>query len=186
MKDTGEIVPDHYQDECAFFRYNVVRLWEQDAADIMRHEGLLPLAVLCRTDTEPAQLLRAVAQQIREIAASDERREQIGATQILAGLRFPNSLIYQILKGTDMLEESTVYQDILQRGVQRGLQTGLEQGKKQMALDLVEERFGPPTPWVRRTIEAMPANLVSELGRRLLLDLKNTAELRAWLRAHSR
>ena len=54
-----------------------------------------------------------------------------------------------------------------------------------MVLRQVEWRFGPPTPWVSRTIEAMPANLVEELGRRLF-DLKNTAELRAWLRANSR
>ncbi len=80
-----------------------------------------------------------------------------------------------------MLEESTVYQDIFQRGVQIGLQAG----KKRIVLCQIEGRFGPPTPWVRRTIEALPVNLVEELGCRLL-DLKTTAELRAWLRAHSR
>ena len=53
---------------------------------------------------------------------------------MLAGLRYDTNLIYHTLKESNMLEESTVYQDILQKGEQRG--------EKKIALLQLEERFG--------------------------------------------
>ena len=131
LQDSGLAVPDQYQDESAFLRYNVVRLWETNPQDLWEHEGLLPLAVLCHTDGPGGQLLQTVAEHIASLDSLAERREKTAMTRVLAGLRFPLKLVSEILLETEMLEESVVYQDILQRGVQRGVQQGVQQGLEQ-------------------------------------------------------
>jgi predicted transposase YdaD len=43
--------------------------------------------------------------------------------------------------GKDIVEESWVYQEILQRGVEKGLQQGIQQGVQQGILKLLQKRF---------------------------------------------
>lgn len=76
LKDTGVAVPDQYQDGAAFLRYNVVRLWEQNPQEILAHEGLMPLAVLCHTDEPGGHLLQTVAAHIASLDSLTERREK--------------------------------------------------------------------------------------------------------------
>lgn len=47
---------------------------------------------------------------------------------ILMGLRYANPLIEQLLEGVIAMEESTVYQAILRKGMQQGLDRGRESG----------------------------------------------------------
>jgi predicted transposase YdaD len=50
-----------------------------------------------------------------------DRQDTAGYTEILAGLRFEKSLIRQLLS-EDIMQESVIYQDILQKGEQKGEQ----------------------------------------------------------------
>lgn len=47
-------------------RYRVVRMWEQDPTPLLANPGLLPLAVLARTDA-PTSLLQQVADLVEQI-----------------------------------------------------------------------------------------------------------------------
>ena len=178
-----------YQDENAYLRYNVVKLWEQPPDELLRHDGLLPLATLCRADGKPAQLLSAVAQQIEAIGDLATRREQIGMAQVLAGLRFAQGLVFKILREAEMLEESTVYQYIFQRGEQRGeqrgVQLGAEQGKRELVSHQLDRRFGPLQTRLQKQIEKLSTARLEELSL-ALFDLRDVAELRAWLKTHGR
>lgn len=51
LKETEELIPNRYEDERTVHGYDVVRLWEEEPAELMKHDGLLPLATLCRTES---------------------------------------------------------------------------------------------------------------------------------------
>src|SRR5574341_1080935 len=130
LKQTGEEIPDRYEDERTLHIYDVVRVWEQNPAELMKHEGLLPLATLCRAESGE-KLLSEVAARINQIKSRERRREALNWSRMLAGLRYDKSLIYRIMKESDMLEESVVYQDILQKGRRSGLQEGRQEGAEE-------------------------------------------------------
>jgi predicted transposase YdaD len=70
LKQTAGEIPDRYEDEWTLHRYNVVKLWEQDPVELLKHQGLLPLATLCRTDSGE-KLLGTVAAQIKRIKSRE-------------------------------------------------------------------------------------------------------------------
>jgi predicted transposase YdaD len=183
LKPTGETIPDRYVDELTVHRYHVVKLWEQDPAVLLKHEGLLPLATLCRAESGE-KLLGEVAARIKRIKSREQRREMLNWSRMLAGLRYTPNFVYQHLKESDMLEESSVYQDILQKGERRGEQRGVQKGERRFAMLLLEERFGKLAPQTRKQIERLSAGQLEELGK-ALLHFKKLAELNAWLKQNA-
>ncbi len=175
LKQTGEEIPDRYEDERTLHIYDVVLMWEQNPAMFLKHEGLLPLATLCRAESGE-KLLGAVAAGINRIKSRDRRREALNWSRMLAGLRYNKNLIYQILKESDMLEESVVYQDILQKGEQKG--------ERKLAMLQLEERFGKLSPKIRKQIEHLPVEQIEELGK-ALLGFQSKQDLTRWLRQHA-
>lgn len=187
LKPTGEAIPDHYEDERTRHGYDVIKLWEVEPRELLRHDGLLPLATLCRAESGE-QLLTEVSARANLIKSRERRREVIGWSRVLAGLRYDPSLIYQILKESDMLEESTVYQDIFQKGAQRGLlegeQQGLQQGlqhERQLVMRLLERTLGKLSVKGRKQIERLTFDQLAALGE-ALFDFVSEKELTAWLK----
>jgi len=86
LKETLEEVPDRYEDEHTLHRYRVIKMWEQDPRALLRHEGLLPLATLCRAESGE-QLLQEVAARIRRVKSRERRRDVVNLSRVLAGLR---------------------------------------------------------------------------------------------------
>jgi predicted transposase YdaD len=179
LKPTDEPIPDRYEDEATTHRYTVIKLWEQDPASLLQHEGLLPLATLCRAESGE-KLLQEVAAGIVRITSRERHGEVLNDARMLAGLRDNKKLVYQILKESDMIEESVVYQDILRKGKRRGLQEGVQRGESKFALLVLEERFGRLAPKLRKQIEHLPAPQLEALGKALLY-FKEPEELTAWL-----
>jgi predicted transposase YdaD len=191
LKPTDEPIPDRYTDERTTHSYDVVRLWEVDPAELLRHEGLLPLATLARAQSGE-KLLSEVAERIRRIASRERRREALNWSRVLAGLRYDKGLIIRILKESDMLEESVIYQDIFQkgerrgeqRGEQRGLQEGAMQEARKVALRQLEIRFGNLSVSARRRIERLDLEQLEGLCEDLL-DFKTRDDLTRWLKQHA-
>jgi predicted transposase YdaD len=69
---------------------------------------------LARTDS-PQDLLEQVAAAVDMIEERDERQNISACVQVLAGLRFPKNLITQLFR-EEVMQESVIYQDILQKG----------------------------------------------------------------------
>ncbi len=115
----------------------------------------------------------------------ERRRETLNWSRVLAGLRYDKSLIIKILKESDMLEESVIYQDIFQKGEQRGEQRGFERGAQQegrtIALRQLERRFGKLPPGVRRQIERLTVAQLEELCE-ALLDFQTQSDMLAWFK----
>ncbi|KAB8316373.1 DUF4351 domain-containing protein [Tolypothrix campylonemoides VB511288] len=74
------------------------------------------------------------------------------------------------------MQESVIYQDILQKG----LQQGEERGKKQEALELIlrqlTRRFGAIEPEIQQQIRALSITQLEELAE-ALLDFSSPSDL---------
>ncbi|HAG84036.1 MAG TPA: hypothetical protein DCL61_23510 [Cyanobacteria bacterium UBA12227] len=162
-------------------RYRVIRLWEQDPTPLLNNPALLPLAALARSDT-PITLLEQVVAQIDRIEEPYQRGNVTACVEVLAGLRFHKNIIHQLLR-EDVMQESVIYQDILQRGVQQGRQ----QGKREEAISLLirqlRRRFGTIDLSLQGQIGVLSLEQLEELGE-ALLDFKTLADLTIWLNRH--
>lgn len=175
QQTTSEIVfRQEYVDTNTRHRYRVIRIWEQDPTPLLANPALLPLAALARSDS-PNTLLEQVAAGVGMIEENDERQNISACTQILAGLRFDKNLIQQLFR-EEIMQESVIYQDILQKGEQRG--------KKQEALALIlrllPRRIGPVTPQLQEQIRSLSVPQLEDLGE-ALLDFSSETDLINWL-----
>jgi predicted transposase YdaD len=125
---------------------------------------------LTRTDS-PQGLLSQIAQSIARISDRETRQNIAAYTEILAGLKFEKDLIRQLLS-EEIMQESVIYQDILQKGKQQEAFT--------YTLRLVNRRFGDVDSSLTERIRILGANQLENLGE-ALFDFSNVADLEAWL-----
>ena len=78
-----------------------------------------------------------------------------------------------------MLEESVVYQDILQKGLQQGLQQGLQR-ERRLIMRLLERLIGKLSAKSRKQIEELDVDQLEELGE-ALVDFGGEKDLTAWI-----
>jgi predicted transposase YdaD len=111
-------------------RFTSLRLWEQNPEPLLADQALLPLAVLARSRSgTPEQLLGQVRQRLQAIADPDQRRRITSGCQLLAGLTFPPDVIQRLL-AMSILEDSSVYQYIVRKGLAEGREAGLAEGRE--------------------------------------------------------
>ena len=115
------------------FTFIVVKLWEIAAEDILQTGlvGLLPLLPL----TRDGKRHEVIEEMIEEIIAA-KQFNLLTWGEIFAGLVLKDVQDQEWLKGRfamhkDILEESWVYQEIIQEGLAKGMQKGIEQGMQQ-------------------------------------------------------
>jgi len=189
LHDNGEEVSDRYQGKGWFFPFHVVKFWEVDFEDISEHKELLPLGGLCRVKTTKENLLREVAERINEVEDKEERSEMIDMARVFAGLRLNPKIVYELLRGENMLEESSVVQGWLRRGRKEGLEKGLEKGKEEgerlAVVKLLTKRFGKLSISTKNKIENLSLKQIDNLIDSLL-DFKEKTDLTKWLREQSR
>jgi predicted transposase YdaD len=191
LTPTGEAIPNRYEDENTLHNYGVVEVYRQNPALLLRHEGLVPLATLCETESGEA-LLEKVAARINRISSREQRRDALNMSRVLAGLRYDRNVVYRTLKESDMLEESVVYQDILQKGKQRGLQEGVRkgvrkgvaQGTKSTTLRLLTVKVGRLPLKLRQQVEQLAPRQIEALSV-ALLKFDTRDDLIRWLAKHS-
>lgn len=172
---TSEIVfKNYYTDSNTRHEYRVIRLWEEDPTPLLANPALLPLATLARTNS-PQALLAQVAASVDMIEEIDERRNISASVQVLAGLRFEKGLISQLFR-EEFMQESVIYQDILQKGEERG--------KKKEALALVlrqlARRFGVIEPEIEQRIRSLSISQLEDLAE-ALLDFTGKTDLTNYL-----
>ncbi|MGB3654959.1 MAG: DUF4351 domain-containing protein, partial [Rivularia sp. (in: cyanobacteria)] len=110
---------------------------------------------------------------------SEEQKNISACTQILAGLRFDRNLINQLFR-EEIMQESVIYQDIIQIGEQRGKQ----QGEATLILRQLARRFSEIPAEVEQRINALSTTQLENLGE-ALLDFSNQNDLTTWLENNS-
>ncbi|MBR8837590.1 MAG: DUF4351 domain-containing protein [Stigonema ocellatum SAG 48.90 = DSM 106950] len=144
------------------------------SSQFLDNPALLPLAPLTQSNS-PQELLSQVAQSVAKISDRETRRDIAAYTEILAGLKFQKDLIRQFFR-EDVMQESVIYQDILQKGQQQGKQ----QEAFTYTLRLVNRRFGDIDSSLTERIRILSANQLENVGE-ALFDLSNVNDLEAWL-----
>lgn len=163
-----------YVDRKTRHEYRVIRLWEEDPTPLLANPALLPLATLARTDS-PQDLLEQVAAAVDMIEERDERQNISACVQVLAGLRFPKNLITQLFR-EEVMQESVIYQDILQKGLQQGEERGKKKEALELNLRLLTRRFGAIEPEVQQQIRSLSITQLEELAE-ALLDFSSPSDL---------
>ncbi len=150
----------------ATFHYHVVKVWERSVDDWLNAGlGLAPLAML--TDEASTDLEQSLGR-FRDRLKSDGVTGRLSdtlfvASSVLCGLRYNYRQIVEMYRRLNMLmEESSVYQWIVQQGksaglkegkslgLQEGKNLGLQEGRAEEARRLVHRqatrKFGEPSP----------------------------------------
>lgn len=174
QETTNEIAfTEAYIDEMTHHRYRVIRMWEQDSDLFLNNPALLPLAPLTKTNSAP-ELLSQVAREIAKITDVPARQNTAVYTEILAGLRFEKNLIRQLLS-EDIMQESVIYQDILQKGEQKEAFRFLNRQ--------LNRRFGEMDSFIVERIRLLPTEQLEILGEEFL-DFSGISDLVNWLDTH--
>lgn len=155
------------------FRYEVVRLWERPADDLLAGDlGVAPLAVLGKLSGEVplADALANVAQRIVQRVISEAPPERgkrlLTDALLLTGLRVKRHLAASIFRGVHVMQESDTYLMIVDEGK--------EKQAKQAILLFGEERFGPADDTIKTQLES-----VSDLDR-LNRMIRRAAKASGW------
>lgn len=153
------------------FRYEVVRLWERPAEELLAADlGVAPLAMLGRLPEELSleDGLTAVAQRIVERIAkeapADRAKKLITDAYLLTGLRVRREAATKIFRGVRVMHESDTYLAILDEGQEKATRAHI--------LVIGEERFG----FVDESVRAHLANItdLDRLNRMLRRAVKAT------------
>ncbi|MFN7949201.1 MAG: Rpn family recombination-promoting nuclease/putative transposase [Blastocatellia bacterium] len=198
LSETDEEIPTEFRAPNTWHRYQVIKLWEVEADALLQSPALLPLAVLARSD-QPRQLLQLVAEEIERVEPEEIRIEVNACTQVMAGLRFDRNLIRGLFR-EEIMQESVIYNEIIERGIQQGIQRGLqqgieqglqqgiEQGEKKIALEIVlrqlKRRFGAVDEVQEARLSALSVPQLEQLGEDLL-GFQSPADLADWLQRNA-
>ncbi|AFY45602.1 DUF4351 domain-containing protein [Nostoc sp. PCC 7107] len=161
---------EEFVSEVTTHRYRVIRMWEQDSALFLSNLALLPLAPLTLTNS-PQTLLSQVAEEIAKISDIETRQNTTAYTEILAGLKFQKDFIRQLLR-EDVMQESVIYQDILQKGEKKEA--------LKYTLRLINRRFGQINSVILERVQGLSTEQLESLGEDFL-DFANVSDLIAWL-----
>ncbi len=164
--DDESVFTEAYVSETTTHHYRVIRMWEQDSALFLDNLALLPLAPLTRTNS-PQSLLSQVSQNVAKIADRETKQDIAAYTEILAGLRFEKNLIRQLLS-EEIMQESVIYQDILQKGEQRTI------------IRQLNRRFGEIDSSLLYKVRMLTIEKLDDLAD-ALLDFSEITDLITWL-----
>jgi predicted transposase YdaD len=147
--------------------YAVVDIRELDSDGLLASDSLEDnvTAILGTFSDEIATIRRILSR----IAASPESA-RAGALEELTVLARLRSLVPLLERETERMPilEDIMDHEIIGRERKRGMAIGRDEGKREMILEQLEERFGKVSASARERVEAMDAQELATISRRLL------------------
>lgn len=136
------------------FRYEVVRLWEYSAEDLLSGKiGITPLAPLGKLPTEVsmqeglADIIQRLVDRLVKEAAPDRSKHLLTSAFLLTGLRVSVETAKELFRGASAMQESSTYVAIVDEG--------REKQNKRIILRLGEKRLGSPDESARAKLAAI-------------------------------
>ena len=176
---TGQLITE--------FHYHIEKIWERPAEFWLKSGiGLAALSVITN-EAEPnleANLLRLDEHLQSEKVDGGTRDRVINAAYFLCGLRYNPEMAEEIFRRLNMLlEESTTYQAVLNKGMVKGKAEGRAEGtiegEHKVLLRQGTKRFGPPSPEMAASLKAITDTERLERLSERILDVGNWDELLA-------
>jgi predicted transposase YdaD len=153
------------------FRYRVIRAWEQRADETLAGDmAILPLAPLADDAKDRlSEIFARLGKRFEAERELAERQALWNCTLGLAGLRYSKELIMTLSQEQSIMEESSYYHGILEKGEAKGGQ--------RLLLRVGTKRFGEPGPKVRAAIDQIQDLAALEELAALALDVTSWQEL---------
>jgi predicted transposase/invertase (TIGR01784 family) len=131
--NSPKVYQDYFEIPGLYAEFDIIRIWEVPAAELMAYEGLLPFVALSQTE-DACESLRSAVHAINQMPDESQQHEAMAATYVLAGLKLDKAIISSIIR-RDVMQESVTYQAIVQEGRDEG------EGRKgrEIALNLLRE-----------------------------------------------
>lgn len=119
----------------------VVRLWDLDAESLLADgdAGLIPWVPLAQSNRPPEELVSRCVDHIGRVPDATERQGLLAVTQIMAGLAFPDRRFPEFLRGSKVMIESPILDEVYEEGKSVGKYDGIRLSIQQ----ILEDRFGP-------------------------------------------
>jgi hypothetical protein len=159
------------------FRFELVRLWEIPADRLLATGiGTAALAVLGRlpgqrnTEAGLEAVFREFDRRLRVEVQPAEARDLRASVRVLMGLRIDKAAARALVERVTTMEESTVYQVILEKGEARGLALGA----RRTLLATAKARLGRPT---KKTLAALEA--ITDVDRLVRMG-EALGKVKAW------
>jgi hypothetical protein len=154
-------------------RFTAVRLWEH--ADRIRSGELwqlAPLLVLCE-DNPTEATMRQEVELITHSAAAPAEQADLLAYALRVGARdFSRTVLERIFREMlPMVRGATIIDDWIAEGEARGEARGRETTAREVALELLRERFGELPDAIVRRVEALGVTECKTLTKRLLTNV---------------
>jgi predicted transposase YdaD len=167
------------------FTYAVRRLWQESPADLLTGNlGIVPLAPLSAVGrADLPWLLKEMDERYNREAPDAEAGRLRVVTYTLLGLRYPTSVIDQLMPGLQHMRDSVTYQAILDEGRVEGRAEGRAAGRveeaREMLLELGSRRLGAPDARVHASLTAIDDHARLRRLASRLLDVASWDELLA-------
>jgi hypothetical protein len=129
--------------------WRVVQLWSIPALHLLSAQdlGLIPWVPLARFDGPPEPIFRECRRRIDQEALPEEHENLLAVTQVLAGLRYNDARLFQILGGRDAMIESPVLQELKAEWTRESSRAAI--------VDVLVARFGPAAEDLNVRLEAV-------------------------------
>ncbi len=134
------------------YRCRVIRVWELPVeAALSGPLATLPLAPLTAVSrAELPNVIAAMKKRLEGETTAAAARELWSAAYLLMGLKYPNALNEQLLKGVQGMEDSMTYQAILQKGKAEGKMEGV----REILFRVGSLRYDSPDPEMETALNA--------------------------------
>jgi predicted transposase YdaD len=124
--------------------WKAVKLWTIAADELLATTdvGLIPWVPLTRFDGRPEPIFRECRARIDRDAPPGEHENLLAVVQVLAGLRYNDPKLFQILGGRKAMIESPVLQELRKEWTTEGKLEGKLEGKRDAIAKVLQARFG--------------------------------------------
>ncbi len=147
--------------------WKVVELWKVPAAELLAAGdiGLIPWVPLAQFDGPPEPIFRVCRERIERDAPEEERENLRVVTHFLAGLRYNDPGVFQLLGGTKamMKVKSPLLRELFDEATQKGKREGKREATETALVTFLVSRFGTKAEAVKADLKKVRDDRLKDL-----------------------
>jgi hypothetical protein len=117
--------------------------------------GLIPWVPLAQFAGPPEPIFRQCRARIDRDAPPGERENLLAVTQVLAGLRYNNPSLFQLLGGREAMIDSPVLQELKAEWTHEATRKATRETQRRAILHFLVARFGPEAKGLGAALDAI-------------------------------
>jgi hypothetical protein len=137
--------------------WRAVKLWEVPAEQLLAagDVGLIPWVPLAQFERSPEAIVRECRTRIDRDAPPGEHEDMLAVTQVLAGLRYNDRKLFQILGGRKAMIESPVLRELKEEWTREAAREATREAAIEYLMTVLVARFGAQAGTLETTLEAI-------------------------------